>query len=299
MGLDDADLGHAGIRVIQLVEVPPVRCAHCRPRPRLLPLPPPPLMPTQRTPPLPTLPPSVLPTTTLPKTKQQRKGRTASPWTMARKRTRSGHRSARPPRSRCAASSRGARSSPPLPRFRPLWPRFGPPIVLAPPQAALSSHKRSSSSSEAEGSRASKCSRTASPSPSPSIASHSQLRMQDENDDTPRPRPALLLTPPSPTALALARWHASPRSARPRLSPLSHSTSSFSTGAGAGHHRARSWSARSTSETVCPACDRAFWSARAFRVHALHVREDEEETRMAYGAAVAYALEAAAVAAAT
>ncbi|KAJ7483374.1 hypothetical protein FB451DRAFT_1393480 [Mycena latifolia] len=146
--------------------------------------------------------------------------------------------------------------APPSPTSSPPPPV---PIVVAPP----SSRKRSSPSSEAEGSRASKRSRT-----SPSIASHSQSQMQNENDDTPRPRAALLLTPPSSTALALARRHTSPRSARQRLSPLSHPTSSSSTGAGTGHHRAHSWSARSTAET--------------------------EGKRTVCGAAVAYALEVAA-----
>ncbi|KAJ7468151.1 hypothetical protein FB451DRAFT_1560626 [Mycena latifolia] len=224
--------------------------------------------------------------------------------------------------------------APPSP-FSPPLTALPPPIVVAPPQAALSSCKRSSCS-EAEGSRTSP-SASSSQSPSPSISSYSPLRMQDDNDDTPPRQPVLLLTPPSPRP----RPPRSPsRGGTRRCAPPARASSPPSPLLlhpplpGPTHHRAHSWSARSTSETermrrrqgwptarrwhmrsrllrlraleagpqhapwrlrqpipipiplctgadapphllllergetVCPACDRQFASARAFRVHA-------------------------------
>lgn len=57
------------------------------------------------------------------------------------------------------------------------------------------------------------------------------------------------------------------------------------------HPRALSMStSMALQEALCPACDCAFNSARAFRVHALH--SADADAGAACGAAVAYAMEA-------
>ncbi|KAF7345494.1 hypothetical protein MVEN_01567900 [Mycena venus] len=194
----------------------------------------------------------------------------------------------------------------PRPRFVP------PPLSLSPTTPThLMSRKRSAASSScfsdssaprSKRSRTSSVHCTAGPSEYSRMVEIDSLPAESSSR-TRGPAPApLFLAPPSPTTLA--RRHTSPRHQRHSSSPSAHPSppAAASSSAPALYspttptpdlHRALSMTtsdAVSLRETLCPACDRAFSSVRAFRVHALH--SADADAGAACGAAVAYAMEA-------
>ncbi|KAJ7236432.1 hypothetical protein B0H12DRAFT_127502 [Mycena haematopus] len=190
--------------------------------------------------------------------------------------------------------------SPTTPRSR-LIP---PPLSLSPTTSIRNaSRKRSAASSScfsessaprSKRSRTSSVHCTAGPSEYSGVATRPNELTSRVSGTTPAP---LFLAPPSPTTLA--RRHTSPRhqrhssspSAHPSITPASSSATALysPTTPSPDFHRTNSTVSMSL-ETLCPACDHAFSSVRAFRVHALHNVDADSST--ACGAAVAYAMEA-------
>ncbi|KAJ6580801.1 hypothetical protein B0H19DRAFT_485217 [Mycena capillaripes] len=175
-------------------------------------------------------------------------------------------------------------------------PRLVPaPLSLSPTTPTRVGRKRSAASSTCSSSSAprSKRSRTSSVH---ATAGPSEWSRMDASPSTPLEKP-LFLAPPSPTTLA--RRHTSPRHQHQRHSSSPHPYPSALVSAPelyspttptASHlHRTLSMSTSSQRETLCSACDRAFSSTRAFRVHALH--SADADAGAACGAAVAYATE--------
>ncbi|KAJ7663961.1 hypothetical protein DFH06DRAFT_1471077 [Mycena polygramma] len=201
-------------------------------------------------------------------------------------------------------------TSPPIVPHYPLSPTtpkprlVPPPLSLSPTTPTRVRRKRSAASASSSCSSSSvprsKRSRTSSVQATAGPSESSRL---DASAATTRPRPEkpLFLAPPSPTNLA--RRHTSPRHQRHSSSPAHpypstvptpiltlNAPHSPTTPTPADYDRTMSMStAVSTRDTLCPACDRAFNSTRAFRVHALH--SADADTSVACGAAVAYAME--------
>ncbi|KAF8211056.1 hypothetical protein K438DRAFT_1752781 [Mycena galopus ATCC 62051] len=186
----------------------------------------------------------------------------------------------------------------PRPRLVP------PPLSLSPTtptrnasrkrSAASSSCFSESSAPRSKRSRTSSVHCTAGPSEYSRVATR-ETESSRMRGTTPAP---LFLAPPSPTTLA--RRHTSPRHQRHSSSPSAHpSVTAASSSAPALYSpttpkpdflRTLSMSVSVGPETLCPACDHAFTSVRAFRVHALHSADADAST--ACGAAVAYTMEA-------
>ncbi|KAJ6485516.1 hypothetical protein C8R45DRAFT_274891 [Mycena sanguinolenta] len=202
-------------------------------------------------------------------------------------------------------------SSPTIPHhslvLSPTTPRpslVPPPVSLSPTTPTRNiSRKRSAASSSlfsessaplSKRSRTSSVNCTAGPSEYSRVATRPTELSLRVSGATPKP---LFLAPPSPTTLV--RRHTSPRHQRHLSSPSAHPTiASASSSAPALYSpitptpdfdRAHSTASKSQ-ETLCPACDHAFSSVRAFRVHALH--NPDADSSAACGAAVAYAMEA-------
>ncbi|KAK7031738.1 hypothetical protein R3P38DRAFT_827146 [Favolaschia claudopus] len=192
----------------------------------------------------------------------------------------------------------------------PITPRpqlVPPPLSLSPTTPTRnSSRKRSASASSSFSGFSLPCSKrsrtssvycTAGPSESSRVVDTLPTEFTPQ---AARHVPApLFLAPPSPTNLA--RRHTSPRHQRNLSSPSAHLAAppaSLSAPALVSPttptpdlHRALSMtSSASPREAVCSACDRAFTSVRAFRVHAL--RDSDADASAACEAAVAYAQEA-------